>query len=425
MDDPQTMASPMAAPPRPAPPPGPPPASAAHHGTPRAGQTLPGAMQPSGARTQPSPMAPAPPAGLPPPGTAKVAAPQSGAPRSRPPAVTAAATSAASSSPSPARSPTPPAGAPPPHLVTPTNASAPAPNMSAAAAGGPATDEPNDILGALPGVVEPLCGMMLKKQADDTRKKLLTLEASLKGGAVGKDMRQLVASLLRYLAAADRQEAEKTQRAIAQMAFDAGDNSPPWVQATSRLVLQLKAGGVARGAGVGTASAAGRENSVGAGVGGATSGMSTLSHPSTPSSAADSAFSSVSSFAAPSSQPATPLMHPAPDFHAAPAFASGSAPDAGGGVHVGAGSQGHQHSAPQMFQPAAPATQAAKPAEASMAPLKHVPVPDRFFAPFLCMLVAVVSAALPPLTPALRPAVAVRRLCFCTLVCWRVLPAFS
>lgn len=96
---------------------------------------------------------------------------------------------------------------------------------------------------ALRQVAEPLCQKMINvKQADDTRKKLQALEGSLKQGSVNEDMRKLIAALLRNLGAGDRQEAEKTQRSIAQLAFDAGENSPPWVQATSRLVLQLKAG---------------------------------------------------------------------------------------------------------------------------------------------------------------------------------------
>jgi hypothetical protein len=96
---------------------------------------------------------------------------------------------------------------------------------------------------ALRQVAEPLCQKMVNgKQADDTRKKLQALEGDLKQGAVNQDMRTLIAALLRNLGAGDRQEAEKTQRSIAQLAFDAGENSPPWVQATSRLVLQLKAG---------------------------------------------------------------------------------------------------------------------------------------------------------------------------------------
>jgi len=54
-------------------------------------------------------------------------------------------------------------------------------------------------------------------------------------------MRLLLATLLRNLQGGDRQEAEKTQRLIAQNAFDGGEKSPPWIQATSRLVLQAKA----------------------------------------------------------------------------------------------------------------------------------------------------------------------------------------
>ena len=195
--------------------------------------------------------------------------------------------------------PTPPATAPPPVMAgarsAPNSVSSTPVSAAPAAHGsmiveGEVTAEPQSIMDALRRVAEPLCRRMPNaKQADDTRKKLQALEWSLKEGSVKEDMRKLVAALLRNLGAGDRQEAEKTQRCIAQMAFDAGENSPPWVQATSRLVLQLKAG-MAGGSNPATPkSAAAPANTSDP------SGAINLSNPSTPSSG--SIFSGASSSA--------------------------------------------------------------------------------------------------------------------------------
>ena len=74
------------------------------------------------------------------------------------------------------------------------------------------TAEPQSIIEALRKVAEPLCCRMPNvKQAEDTRKKLQMLEGDLKTGAVKEGMRQLIATLLKNLAACDRAEAEKTQ----------------------------------------------------------------------------------------------------------------------------------------------------------------------------------------------------------------------
>ena len=53
---------------------------------------------------------------------------------------------------------------------------------------------------------EWVAGRMPAKQAEDTRKKLQVLEASLQQGGVPQHMRLLLAALLRHLAAGDRQE---------------------------------------------------------------------------------------------------------------------------------------------------------------------------------------------------------------------------
>ena len=106
-------------------------------------------------------------------------------------------------------------------------------------------------------------------------------------------------------------QAEKTQRSIAQTAFDAGEHSPPWIQATSRLVLQTKSAAANLGGSSSSASSqpatptvtAGAAVGMGVGVGvgrgeigsGKASGEA-LSTPSTPSSG--SVFSVGSSLAA-------------------------------------------------------------------------------------------------------------------------------